>query len=65
MSLTERGISTTIKNDCFRHENFRPAWHRKTMVQWDYRDSLGELHTGVAKDLDAAKSAAKRFGYSE
>jgi len=63
MSLTEHGVSTTTERDCFRYETFRPAWRRCVRVQWDYRDAAGELHSGVAKTLDAAKVAARRYGY--
>jgi hypothetical protein len=63
MSLTEHGVSTTTERDCFRYETFRLAWHRRDCIQWDYLDAAGELHSGVAKTLDAAKVAARRYGY--
>lgn len=35
----------------------------KMIVQWDYRDLKGELHSGVAKTLGEAKQKAVQFGY--
>lgn len=34
------------------------------MVQWDYRDVFGELHSGVAKTREAASIAAAHFGHN-
>jgi hypothetical protein len=65
MSLIKNGVSTTTGKDQFNFEVFTTKIGRKpiTRIQWDYRDSNGVLHSGVAKTiLDAAK-AAEKFGY--
>jgi major membrane immunogen (membrane-anchored lipoprotein) len=66
--LTENGISTTTQKDQFQYEEFegnirngKGTW----MVQWDYRDANGKLHSGVAKTVEAAKQKAAQFGYKE
>jgi len=33
------------------------------IVQWDYRDLKGELHSGVAKTFEEAKQKASQYGY--
>jgi hypothetical protein len=68
-SLTKNGVSTTTERDCFRYETYQRHRHLSrlyppvTRVQWDYRDAAGELHSGVARSVEQAKEAARRFGY--
>ena len=61
--LTEHGVSTTIERDCFRYETYHPTGKTHTRIQWDYRDSQGVLHSGIARDLPSAQASARRFGY--
>lgn len=56
MSLTENGVSTTKQNCTFAHEPF--VSHGRNYIQWDYRDSSGKLHSGVAKTLEEAYTRA-------
>lgn len=63
MSLSEHGVSTTTERDYFRCEVFKPVGLKGIRVQWDYRDAGGELHTGIAPDVDSAKTAARQYGY--
>lgn len=63
MSLTEQGVSTTTERNSFKFEVYQPVGSKTTKVQWDYRDASGELHTGIACDLNYAKAAASAFGY--
>ncbi len=63
MSLTKHGVSTTTERDCFRYEEYTTEVSRRTKVQWDYRDARGELHSGVACDVDHAKERAREYGY--
>lgn len=61
--LTLGGITTTITPGEFKVGIYRSLVDLKVLVQWDYRDYEGVLHTGVAPTLNAAKLAAKQFGY--
>jgi hypothetical protein len=61
--LTREGISTTKKVGSFRTEQFYSKVSEKTLIQWDYRDANGELHTGIAPTLQMARKAAAKFGY--
>ena len=61
--LTKNGISTT-KTGEFRCEEFNTWVTGKKMVQWDYRDKAGVLHSGVAPTLEIAMSRASEFGFS-
>lgn len=63
--LTEHGISTTRKNDTFTYESYESSIQRKTLYQWDYRDKEGNLHSGVAYTLEAAKAKAALYGYND
>jgi len=68
-TLTANGISTTKRNGQFAYEVYylpqsridacqgRP---RKERVQWDYRDSKGNLFSGIAKTIEGAKAAARQ-----
>jgi hypothetical protein len=58
MSLTKDGISTTRNRGKFAYEQFYSAIKRRNLVQWDYRDTSGKLHSGIAKSLEAAIVAA-------
>ena len=61
--LTKNGISTT-KTGEFRCEEFNTWITGKRMVQWDYRDNAGVLHTGIAPSLEKAVEEAQKFGFS-
>jgi hypothetical protein len=60
--MTMNGVSTTGKN-MFQAEHCTIA--RRRVVQWDYRDTNDELHSGIASSMEAAKIAAAKFGYQE
>lgn len=62
MAMTERGISTTEVGQ-FRHEEYYSQVAKGKRVQWDYRDTKGILHSGIAKTLEEAKAKAAQFGY--
>ena len=62
--LTEHGISTTKDYDCFHYESYESSIQKKTLYQWDYRDKEGNLHSGVAQSLEAAKAKAALYGYN-
>ena len=53
-----------IKPRQFQFEEFVPYRDFVTRVQWDYRDEQGNLHSGIAKTIEAAKEAARKFGYA-
>lgn len=59
--LTQNGISTTTEKNSFRYETMK--MFGKIRTQWDYRDSSGKLHSGIAKDLETAKIRASKYGY--
>jgi hypothetical protein len=63
--MTRNGVSTTVERDRFQYERFQPPWSASGQwyVQWDYRDVGGELHSGIAKTEDEARTAASKFGY--
>lgn len=65
MTLTANGVSTTKERNSFQYEKFTTKIGRKNIerVQWDYRDKNGVLHTGIAKDFEAACLQASKFGY--
>lgn len=60
MAPSENGFSTTNTPGQFAYENFYSAMLRRDMVQWDYRDTRGVLHTGIARTIHRAKLAAQR-----
>lgn len=62
--LTENGISTTQNKGDFRFEKFISGVTGKPVIQWDYRDSQGVLHSGVAHSLDEALEKASKLGFS-
>ena len=64
MPLTVHGMSTTIERDSFQYEEYAPVGSLGTKIQWDYRDASGVLHTGIACDLDRARTAAREYGFS-
>ena len=67
MALTKNGISTTTTRGTFAYavyykqqsltDKYRglPPEQR---VQWDYRDTSGKLHSGIARTLETAYQAA-------
>lgn len=59
MSITEHGVSTTRTPGEFACEQFHSRIRRKPFYQWDYRDSSGELHSGIAMSRAAAITAAE------
>jgi len=68
-TLTTNGISTTKRNGQFAYEVYHLPQSRidayqgkpcKERVQWDYRDSKGNLFSGVAKTIEEAKAAARQ-----
>jgi hypothetical protein len=62
MALTENGISTTKGHGQFRYETYQTAFAPVkgiTRVQWDYRDTKGVLHSGIAKSVEEARKAAR------
>ena len=61
--LTKNGISTT-KTGEFRCEEFNTWVTGKKMVQWDYRDDNGVLHSGIAQSMEEAMNKASKFGFS-
>jgi hypothetical protein len=61
--LTRDGISTTKKIGSLRTEEFYSKISKKTMIQWDYRDAKGVLHSGISATLQMARKAASKFGY--
>jgi hypothetical protein len=61
--LTKGGISTTRGRDTFRREAFYSRAMRRYLIQWDYRDKAGELHSGIADTTPEAEEAAAVFGY--
>ena len=63
MSLTENGISTTRNINQFAAEVFFSRINNKFLVQWDYRDETGTLHSGIAPSPESALKAASQFGY--
>lgn len=65
MALTIDGISTTKQRGSFRTEEYYSKMFRAWMVQWDYRDDDGELHSGVAESMELARRAAGKHGYGK
>jgi hypothetical protein len=65
MSLTANGVTTTTEKDCLQYEKYFTKIGRKKVarIQWDYRDSKGVLHSGIATSIDKATEAAKEHGY--
>jgi hypothetical protein len=63
--LTIDGISTTKIRGNFRTEEFYSKLSRRWLVQWDYWDSSGDLHSGVAPSIEAARKSASVFGYDQ
>jgi len=57
--LTKDGVSTTTTSGVFAYEWFITAGRgRLKKVHWDYRDSKGKLHTGIANSIEEAKADA-------
>lgn len=61
--LTVDGISTTRTHGSFRTEEYYSRISKRRYIQWDYRDSDGVLHSGVARDITAARKVASKYGY--
>lgn len=63
--INQNGMTTTTENGQFQCEGFNTKLRGKNVrrYQWDYRDSSGKLHSGVAKTEDEAKQKAVQFGY--
>lgn len=61
--LTENGVSTTRNKNEFRTETFISKVTGEELIQWDYRDANGVLHSGVAKSLDEAMQKASKHGF--
>lgn len=53
------GVSTTRELRMFRTESYTGA-DGERRVQWDYRDSNGTLHSGIAPSERAAREEAER-----
>ena len=56
MALTANGISTTTANGQEQYETFRSRVTKKDMVQYDYRDTDGELYSCSGKTLDTCRA---------
>jgi hypothetical protein len=63
--ITIDGISTTKIRGSFRTEEFYSKLSRCWLVQWDYRDQSGDLHTGISLTIEGARKAAAIFGYGQ
>lgn len=63
--LTENGVSTTKGNGEFKYEEFYSSVLKKHKIAWDYRDTNGVLHSGVANTVEEAKLKASQYGYSD
>ncbi len=63
--ITENGVSTTTERGQFQCERFYSCFSRSWLVQWDYRDQAGKLHSGVSRSIEAAKKAAAKHGFKE
>lgn len=61
--LTKNGVSTTQGRDQFAYEKYYNKVLKRHIVQWDYRDANGQLHSGTAKTLEEAKEKAAKYGY--
>ena len=65
--LNLNGRSTTTSLDTFAYEKYDEKFNKResTKFQWDYRDSQGQLHTGIARSLEDAKICAASHGFKE
>ena len=62
MALTDKdGISTTKTPGQFAFVVYYSVALRGERVQWDYRDTNGMLHSGVAGTIEQAMQVAERF----
>jgi hypothetical protein len=52
-----------LKAGEFQYEKFTAGLRRNPVIQWDYRDKEGELHTGIAKTVEEAREKAAKYGY--
>jgi hypothetical protein len=55
-----QGCSTTKTPGQFAYDEFTSKFTGRRMVQWDYRDSKGNLFSGVAKSVEAAREVARK-----
>jgi len=62
--MTSGGVSTNHSNDLFTYNEYED-YKKKIRVQWDYRDSKGKLHSGIARSLEDAKTCAAKHGFKE
>lgn len=60
MAITKDGVTTTPASRKFSCELWYSNALRRDMVQWDYKDSKGKFHTGIARTIHRAKLAAQR-----
>ncbi len=52
-----------IKNGELVCESFKSSVKKCRLVEWNYRDTAGVLHTGICKSIGEAKLKARKFGY--
>lgn len=57
--LTKNGVSTTKGRRVFKFERWF-SYNGTSHVQWDYRDSKGVLHSGVAMTVKQGKAKAEK-----
>jgi hypothetical protein len=57
------GISTTTLRSAFRYNTYYSHLAKKMLVQWDYRDIGGKLHSGVALSVSSAEKMAQAYGH--
>jgi len=58
--MTKNGVSTTTTPRTFKCERYKSSLSQTWKVQWDYRDSKGKLHTGIAASEEEARLEAER-----
>lgn len=63
--MTKNGVSTTVKKGQFQFEQYYAGSVIRGVlrVQWDYRDTRGDLHSGISTTVAEAKAQARLYGY--
>lgn len=56
-------VPTKINPGEFVFEKFKSGVRKQELVEWNYRDTSGKLHTGIAKTVPEAELKAYEFGY--
>jgi hypothetical protein len=56
-------MEAPIRNNSFKQEPYYSQITKELLVEWNYRDLKGELHTGISKSIEAAENSAATFGY--